>query len=129
MSNDDLPNYRVPRNPMREVELLTEGERLLLPEAAAERLEALLDRARDEPAFMPDIHRFSLCFERAEGGTFTMPGRLWVQEFQRRIGPILTQCGIALAEGQHGALSQWDREIWKPRQDELKRRRKGQRDA
>lgn len=123
MSDPDLPSYRVERNPRRPVELLTPGEFLHLSEAAAERLEKMILIAGKDAAFLPDIHRFCLCFEGATDNTFTMPGPYWTKEFKRRLGPVLKACDIVLAEGTHGADSQWDREVYNPRMEERRKAR------
>lgn len=125
MPNDDLQSYRVERNPQRAVEILTPGEILYLSDAAADRLEKLINIAVTDAAYMPDIHRFCLCFESANGNTFTMPGAYWVSEFKKRLGPVLKACDMHLVEGTHGAASQWDREVWAPRDKERQRMRKG----
>ena len=129
MPNDDLQPYRVQRNPQRAVEILTQGEILYLSDAAADRLEKLINIAVTDAAYMPDIHRFCLCFESAGGSTFVMPGKYWVVEFTRRLGPLLKVCDIHLSEGTHGAPSQWDREVWQPRQKEKMRGKKGRADG
>lgn len=127
MSNDEIAPYRVPRKPMRQVEILTEGEFLLMEDSAADRLESLLMRAKAEVAngYAEDIHKFSLCFESATGGIFTMPGRYWVEEFRRRIGHLLKACDIQLVEGIHGAPSLWDREVYLPRKKDRESRKRG----
>lgn len=125
MSDPDLPPYRAERNPQRAVEILTPGEILHLSEPAADRLEKLLLIAARDAAYMPDIHRFCLCFESAGGNTFAMPGAYWVAEFKRRLGPVLKACDISLSEGTHGAASQWDREVLAPRLKEREGRRRG----
>lgn len=125
--SDEIDRYRIPRKPMRQVNLLTEGESLLLETDAAERLERLLSRAEGEAGngYAEDIHRFSLCFESASGNAFVMPGRRWVEEFRRRLGPILKACDIQLVEGTHGAESQWAREVLLPRKRDREGRKRG----
>jgi hypothetical protein len=129
MHDPDLHPYGIARNTQRAVEILTPGEFLYLSEAAADRLERLLEIAVTDTAYMPDIHRFSLCFESAGGNMFTMPGPYWVAEFRRRLGPVLKACDIQLAAGTHGALSQWDREVWQPRQNTKARKKKDRSDG
>ena len=126
MSDDDNP-YRSLHRAMRAVEILTEGESLYMESASADRLECLLEKVRLDKSngYAEDIHKFSLCFGSAVGGVFTMAGQYWVAEFNKRIGPVLKACDIVLTEGTHGANSQWDRDVYLPRQKERENRRRG----
>lgn len=122
---DDHNQYRSPRRPMRQVELLTEGESLLMEGEAADHLESLLSRAIENNNYAEDIHRFSLCFQRATGAVFTMPGQGWVRLFNQRLRAPLKDTGITLVEGEHGAPSQWEREVMLPRLKDRGGKRRG----
>ena len=91
-----------------QVEILTPGQYLTLDRNSADRLECLFFNA--ENGVREDVHRFTLCFEKAVDGVFYMPGDYWVHEFEKRIGRLLKSCEIRLAAGTHGAPSQHDRE-------------------
>jgi hypothetical protein len=98
---------------VRQVKILTEGQSLTLDEPSADRLECLLDKA--DKGISEDIHRFTLCFERAAHGVFFMPGIYWKREFEKRIGGFLKACDIRLETGNQGAPSQHDREYPRPK--------------
>lgn len=91
-----------------QVEILTPGQYVTLDANSADRLECLLFNA--DNGIKEDVHKFTLCFEKAVDGLFFMPGVYWVKEFERRIGPALKLCEIRLATGTQGAPSQWERE-------------------
>ena len=97
----------VERYAMRQVETLTPGVFLLVDDPSAERLEKLLGFATNGAT--EDIHKFTMCFERASMGLFFMPNSHWVREFEKRIGPYLKLCDIRLTEGE-GGVCQWDRD-------------------
>jgi hypothetical protein len=92
----------------REVPLYTAGQYLRLDHNSADRLECLLFNA--DHGSRQDVHRFTLCFERASDGVFYMPGSYWVAEFEKRIGRLLKASEIRLATGNQGAASQHDRD-------------------
>jgi len=93
---------------MIQVEILTPGQYVTLDPNSADRLECLMFNA--ENGTREDVHKFTLCFEKAVDGLFFMPGVFWVREFEKRLGPMLKACEIRLATGTPGARSQWDRE-------------------
>lgn len=105
---------------MRQVEILTAGQYLILDEPSADRLECLMFNA--ENGVREDVHRFTLCFEKAVEGLFFMPGVFWVREFEKRLGPHLKACEMRLTAGTEGAPSQHDRENGRASDPKAKRR-------
>lgn len=103
-----------------QVEILTPGQYLTLDRNSADRLECLFFNA--ENGVREDVHRFTLCFEKAVDGVFFMPGVYWVREFEKRLGPLLKSCEIRLATGTAGAPSQHDRENGRAPDPKAKRR-------
>jgi hypothetical protein len=93
---------------MIEVPLYTAGQYLKLDHNSADRLECLMFNA--DNGVREDVHKFTLCFEKAVDGVFFMPGVYWVREFEKRLGPLLKTCEIRLAVGTAGAPSQHDRQ-------------------
>lgn len=104
-----------------QVEILTPGQYVTLDRNSADRLECLMFNA--ENGIREDVHKFTLCFEKAVDGLFYMPGIFWVREFEKRIGHALKAAEIKLVCGTEGARSQWDCENSKP--PEKKGRRDG----
>jgi hypothetical protein len=93
---------------MIEVPLYTTGQYLKLDPNSADRLECLMFNA--DNGVREDVHKFTLCFEKAVDGLFFMPGVYWVREFEKRLGPLLKTCEIRLTAGTPGAPSQHDRD-------------------
>ena len=103
-----------------QVQILTPGQHVTLDNVSAEALESLMFDA--ENGSREDVHRFTLCFERAVNGVFFMPGAFWLYEFEKRIGRLLKASGIRLAAGTPGAKSQWEIENLIPSQGDRPKR-------